>query len=110
MASKRSVLITGCSKGGLGDTLARAFNAHGLRVIATARNPSKVEHLKALGIETLILDVTSQESIQEVSTLTGGSLDILLNNSGGGYHLPLTDVSIDAARELFDLNVWAVLR
>jgi 1-acylglycerone phosphate reductase len=112
MAFKRSVLITRCSKGGLGDTLARAFNAHGLRVIATARNPSKVEHLKALGNETLTLDVTSQESIQrcvdEVSALTGGSLDILLNNSGGGYHVPLTDVSIDTARELFEVNVWAV--
>lgn len=111
--TSRSILITGCSKGGLGDSLARAFHAHGLRVIATARNPSKMEHLKALGIETLTLDVTSQESIQrcvqEVSSLTGGSLDILLNNSGAGYHLPLTDVSIDAARELFDLNVWAVL-
>jgi 1-acylglycerone phosphate reductase len=113
MASKRTVLITGCSKGGLGDTLARAFHARGLRVIATARNPSKLEHLKSLGIETLTLDVTSQDSVQrcvqEVSNLTGGSLDILLNNSGGGYHLPLMDVSIDAARELFDLNVWAVL-
>ena len=114
MASKRSVLITGCSKGGLGDALARAFHAHGLRVIATARNLSKIEHLKTLGIETLTLDVTSQESIktciQEVTNLTVGSLDILLNNSGVGYHLPLTDVSIDAAREVFDLNVWAVLR
>jgi 1-acylglycerone phosphate reductase len=113
MASKRSVLITGCSKGGLGDVLARAFHTRGLRVIATARNPSKIEHLKPLGIETLTLDVTSQESIktciQEVSNLTGGSLDILLNNSGGGCHLPLIDVSIDAAREAFDLNVWSVL-
>lgn len=93
--------------------LARAFHARGLRVIATARNLSKVEHLKALGIETLAMDVTSQNSIQRcvegVSDLTGGSLDILLNNSGAGYHLPLTDVSIDAARELFDLNVWGVL-
>ena len=113
MASERSVLITGCSEGGLGDVLAQAFHARGLRVIATARNPSKIEHLKALGIDTLTLDVTSQESIQscvkDVSRLTGGTLDILLNNSGGGYHLPLTDVSVDIARELFDLNFWAVL-
>ena len=113
MASKRSILITGCSKGGLGDVLAQTFHAHGLRVLATARNPSKMEHLKSMGIETLTLDVTSQTSIQncvkEVSELTGGSLDILLNNSGAGYGLPLIDVSVDAARELFDLNFWAVL-
>jgi len=88
MASKRTVLITGCSKGGLGDALARAFHAHGLRVIATARNLSKVEHFKAMGIETLELDVVSAESIErcvrKVSEMTGGSLDVLLNNSGGG--------------------------
>jgi hypothetical protein len=41
--------------------------------------------------------------------LTGGSLDILLNNSGSGYHLPLTDVSIGTTREVFDLNIRAVL-
>lgn len=93
--------------------LVRAFHGHGLRVIATARKPSKVAHLKALGIETLTLDVTSQTSIQRcvegASDLTGGSLDVLLKNSGGGYHLPLTDVSIDTACALFDLNVWGVL-
>jgi 1-acylglycerone phosphate reductase len=88
MASTRTVLITGCSRGGLGDALARAFHARGLRVIATARNLSKIEHFKATGIETLELDVVSAESIKrcvtKVSEMTGGSLDILLNNSGGG--------------------------
>ena len=113
MASKRGILITSCSKGGLGDVVAQAFHAHGLRVLATVRSPSKIEHLKSLGVETLTLDVTSQPSIQscikEVSELTGGSLDILLDNSGAGFSLLLTDVSINAARELFDLNFWAVL-
>jgi 1-acylglycerone phosphate reductase len=113
MSHIRSVLITGCSEGGLGDALAREFHRLGLRVFATGRNPKKVAHFESLGIETLILDVLSPDSISEcitaVAEKTGGSLDILINNSGAIYSIPLTDANIDMGRKLFDLNVWAVL-
>lgn len=112
-SSKKTVLITGCSEGGLGSALALAFHKRGLRVFATARNPSKMSHLTALGIETLTLDVLSASSISacvsSVTSLTGGSLDILVNNSGAGYTMPLSDTDIDDARQCFELNVWAVL-
>jgi 1-acylglycerone phosphate reductase len=112
MSSKRIVLITGCSQGGLGDALAQAFHATGsFRVLATARNPSKMSYLKALGIETFTLDITSAESIAscvtEISDLTGGSLDILLNNGGNAYTTPLLDADISSLRDLFDVNVVA---
>jgi NAD(P)-dependent dehydrogenase (short-subunit alcohol dehydrogenase family) len=109
----KTVLITGCSHSGLGDALAQAFHKRGLRVIATARNPAKIAHFKALGIETLLLDVLSAQSISDcvsaVSDLTGGSLDILINNSGAGHNMPLADTDIAEARKTFDLNVWALL-
>lgn len=109
---KRVVLITGCSAGGLGDALAQAFHRTGkTRVIATGRNLSRMAHFNKLGIETLHLDVLSQASIhacvQDVSAKTNGVLDVLVNNSGAGYHSPLSDVDLDRARQLFDLNVWA---
>jgi 1-acylglycerone phosphate reductase len=63
MASK-TVLITGCSKGSIGDVLAREFRRRGLRVIASARNPDKMQHFADLKIETLVLDVTSKASIE----------------------------------------------
>ena len=111
--TNRTVLITGCSEGGLGDGLARAFHKNGDRVIATARNPAKTAHLKDLGIETLVLDVVSKESIAACVTATaektGGTLDMLVNNSGCGYCMPLVDADLDEARRLFDVNVWAVL-
>lgn len=108
MASKKTVLITGCSEGGLGDVLAQEFHSRGYRVFATARNPNKMAHFHALGIETLVLDVLSQDSIkaavEQVSKLTD-KLDILVNNSGGGYSMPLIDAEISKMRDLFELNV-----
>ncbi|KAF8855236.1 NAD(P)-binding protein [Acephala macrosclerotiorum] len=110
--SKRTILITGCSDGGLGAALAVAFHEAGLHVYATARNPSKMTHLASLGIETLILDVLSDSSIAacvETITKSNGSLDILLNNAGALYNMPVTDVSIPEAKKLFDLNVWSYI-
>lgn len=84
----KTVLITGCSQGGIGDALCKEFSHQGLRVFATARNPAKIEHFQALGIETVLLDVTDtaslEKAVQTVSTATGGTLDFLVNNSGSG--------------------------
>jgi 1-acylglycerone phosphate reductase len=83
----QSVLITGAGSG-IGEALAQEFHSKGLRVFATARTLSKVQHLKEKGMETLELDVTSAESIQNaanaIQTATGGMLDFLVNNSGIG--------------------------
>lgn len=86
--AQKTVLITGCSAGGIGDALAMEFQRKGLRVFATARNLAKVEHLKALGLDILPLDVVDENSIKRavasVRKATGGTLDILVNNSGAG--------------------------
>lgn len=84
----RTVLITGCSAGGIGDALAQSFHRRGLQVFAAARDLAKVQHLKNMGMTVLRLDVVDVESIQkavvQVSETTGGSLDILVNNAGRG--------------------------
>jgi 1-acylglycerone phosphate reductase len=84
----QSVLITGASEGGIGDALAQEFHRQGLRVFATARDLSKVQHLLQKGLDVIKLDVTSATSISEaVATVekeTGGKLDYLVNNAGAG--------------------------
>lgn len=104
--SKRKVLITGCSDGSLGAALAIAFHNAGLHVYATARNPTKMSRLAALGIERLELDVTSQSSIDACASKLMG-LDILINNAGGIYRMPVVDLDISDAKGTFDLNVWS---
>jgi 1-acylglycerone phosphate reductase len=107
-SAKRTVLITGCSDGGLGAALAVCFHAKGFSVYATARNVSKMTELQEMGIKTIPLDVLSEESITAcVSQLS--SLDILINNAGTGYSMPFSDLSISDARKAFDLNVWSCL-
>ncbi len=110
---KLTILITGCSPGGMGAALAIAFHSAGHHVYATARNPSKLSPLAAQGIETLALDVTSASSIASaVSSVSsslpdGKGLNMLINNAAGSYTMPIADASLDAARELFDVNVWS---
>ncbi|KAK1751197.1 IBR finger domain protein [Echria macrotheca] len=110
---KMTALITGCSDGGLGAALALTLHAtNRWRVIATARNPAKLTACTAAGIETLSLDVVSAASIAScvtaLSQLTP-SLTCLIHNAGAGFTMPLMDVDIAAARDLFELNVWSVL-
>ncbi|KAF7523493.1 hypothetical protein G7054_g11768 [Neopestalotiopsis clavispora] len=121
---KLTVFITGCSAGGMGAALALAFHEAGHHVFATARDPSKLSELASQGIQTLTLDVTSASSIASAVEVLERSLssksasddasvsvglDILINNAGGHYTAPVSDASLDSAKTLFDLNVWAQL-
>ena len=114
MEGKKTVLITGCSPGGIGYALATQFHSKGLHVFATARNEKAVEDIKALGIEALQLEVTSPESVAEVkrhiSERTNGSLDYLVNNAGRNYTIPALDVDFDEVQATFETNVFSVMR
>lgn len=83
--SPKTVVITGCTTGGIGEALAKEFHSQGARVFATSRNVDAMPTLAAIGIETLALDVTDVNSIREAKTVieerTGSSLDILVNNA-----------------------------
>jgi len=105
---KRSVLITGCSDGGLGSALAVAFHEAGFHVYATARTISKMKRLSALGIETKELDVLSDSSIAKcVADIP--DLDILVNNAGLTMTMTSTDTPMAEAKKIFDVNLWAVV-
>ncbi|KAK3661261.1 NADPH-dependent 1-acyl dihydroxyacetone phosphate reductase [Elasticomyces elasticus] len=103
--SRRTVLITGCSDGGMGAALAKEFSSVGQHVYATARDLSKMSSLSSSNIRMLELDIQSESSITDcVKSLP--SLDILINNAGVQYTMPVVDASITEAKRLFDTNVW----
>ncbi|KAE8361157.1 hypothetical protein BDV27DRAFT_167156 [Aspergillus caelatus] len=76
--------ITGCSSG-FGRQLAIAAAQYGDKVVATSRDPSKLDDLKELGVIPTKLEVHNETEIQTVienveSTI--GPIDILINNIG----------------------------
>ena len=110
----KSVLITGCSKGGIGFALAESFQRRGFRVFASARTLSKMSPLEDLPMVTLLtIDVTSSSSIaaavKAIETETGGELHCLINNAGYLYVMPALDIDMAEAKRVFDVNLWGAL-
>lgn len=111
---KKTVLITGCSAGGIGHAMAKNFHERGLYVFATARDISKTSDLSKLDeVEILELDVTVPDSIawckEIVTKRTGGRLDVLVNNAGIETNSPLLDANMEQAKKLYEVNVWGPL-
>lgn len=116
MPSSKTVLITGCSSKGVGAGLVLAIAERGHTVFATARNPAKVpsELTNLSNVHVLTLDVTSRESVKKaveaVDKHGNGRLDVLINNAGVGYTMPLLDADIEEAKRVYDANIWGCLR
>ena len=110
-----TVLITGCSAGGIGPALVNSFQRRGYTVYATARSLKKMSDLASLpNVHLYELDVINPTSIRavvkEIEARTDGKLDVLVNNAGQQYIMPALDVDIDTAKNLFEVNYWGPLR
>lgn len=110
--TKRSpvVLVTGASSG-IGRAAASAFAARGYEVFGTSRNPQRIEPIP--GVELVALDVTDDDSVAAaVSTVVqrAGRIDILVNNAGFGVIGAAEESSAEQARQLFDTNLFGVVR
>ena len=120
--SPQTALITGCSRGGIGEALAIDLANRGFHVFAGVRTLAKApeyvspsEDGKAKGAMQLILvDVASTDSIRNMvaelkEKLPDGKLDILINNAGIGYTKPVLDADIEDIKRLYDVNFFGIL-
>ena len=112
-SQKQVVLITGCTDGGCGAALALAFHRRGpWQVIATARKVANMSSLPS-EIHKVALDITDQASIEEcvktVRELTGGRMNVLINNAGLDQLGPLFDLGTDLTqvRKIFEVNCFS---
>lgn len=107
--------VTGCSTG-FGRLLCQKLLDTGERVVATARDASSLDDLRA-GDDDLLLKATLDVSrgVQIVSAVKSalerfGSVDVLVNNAGYGYFSTQEDGDIDEIRRMFETNVFGLIR
>ncbi|GAB2937469.1 SDR family NAD(P)-dependent oxidoreductase [Nonomuraea fastidiosa] len=108
---RRTAVVTGASSG-IGEATARRLAAEGYDVVAGARRRDRLEKLAAdvPAIRPVTLDVTSQESVDE---LVAGleRCDVLVNNAGGALGLePVAEARLDDWQRMYDVNVLGTLR
>lgn len=117
----KKALITGANKS-IGFETARQLLQKGFYVYLGSRNlengTEAVEKLKAEGlseVEVVRIDVSDDESVKAARAEIGektDALDVLVNNAGilGGMQQTATGASIGAFKEVFDTNVFGVVR
>ena len=107
------VLVTGSSTG-IGKSTALEFAADDrFKVWATMRSTSKWDSPAKSNLVVAEMDVTSDESVSAVvDRIIGeeGRIDVVVNNAGYGMAGCLEVVTIEEAKDVFDVNVWGVVR
>ena len=117
----KSILITGTSSG-FGRAGALLYARLGAKVFATMRNLPRPEaeelrriaREEKLDITVLPLDVRNEAqvnaTIAQAEMLSGGALDVLVNNAGVVFGGPVEVHDMEAAQFAFDTNVFGPLR
>ena len=107
-------LVTG-SASGLGREIAEAVLASGDRLLATARDPQRLNDLvERYGkqVSTASLDV-ADEAAAKIAVAKAvdvfGRLDVLVNNAGYGDTAPFEQVSSQGFRALIETNFFGVV-
>src|SRR5579871_5126310 len=107
-------LVTG-SASGLGRNIAEAVLASGDRLLATARDPRRLDDLvKKYGdqVRTASLDVADEEAAQAAvpaAVEKFGGLDVVVNNAGYGDIAPVEQLSPERFKALIDTNFYGVV-
>lgn len=106
------VWITGASSG-IGEAVAKAFNAAGATVLVSSRRAEELERVKKAcafpdRVHVFPLDLTQASSIEDVSNEVLGKfeVDVLFNNGGISQRSLTAETSIDNDRKIFEVNYF----
>ena len=115
--SEQVVVITGASSG-IGLCTAKMAASRGARVVLAARG----EEALAKAVDTIerrggsavsvVADVANEDDarrIAEMAIASYGGIDTWVNNAGVSIYGRLSDIPLEDARRLFDVNFWGMV-
>jgi NAD(P)-dependent dehydrogenase (short-subunit alcohol dehydrogenase family) len=106
----KSVLITGCSAGGIGHAAAKELGAKGYNVFATVRSAAKAGDLASISNVTVLeMDVRDDVSVK-AALAQAGNVDVLVNNAGFEVWGPLEEMAVEDVKDQFETNVYGPFR
>jgi len=110
-------IVTG-GGGGIGEGIVRKLGEKGVKVVATGRNPAKLEKLadavgSSFALSTIAADITADDApkaIIEHAISTFGRLDIVVNNAGSFNFGPVHATTDDMLDEVLSISLRAPFR
>ncbi|WP_192978708.1 SDR family oxidoreductase [Staphylococcus equorum] len=111
-------IVTGASSG-IGASIAQVLSSHGVKVVLSGRNESRLndtaQRIQKAGnadVETLAVDITDKQDVERlVQTAKDiyGRVDILINSAGQMLSSAITDGDVEAWDAMIDVNVKGTL-
>ncbi|HTY74504.1 MAG TPA: SDR family oxidoreductase [Candidatus Nanoarchaeia archaeon] len=110
---EKVAIITGASSG-IGLATAKLLSSKGAKLALVARSKARLEKLSSELPNTFALpaDLSKVEAVQKAVKAAFehfGRVDILVNDAGRGYDVPVANTDIGVFRYIFDLDVVAPL-
>ncbi|MFE7929825.1 SDR family NAD(P)-dependent oxidoreductase [Streptomyces sp. NPDC057456] len=114
----KTAVVTGASAG-LGAAYAQRLADRGYDLLLVARNAARLETLASdirsrtgRAVDVVAADLTdaAQISVVEERLRTDESIEVLINNAGGGLFTPLATSDAAASEALINLNVTSLTR
>jgi len=105
------VLVTGASEG-IGAECARLCAERGAKVALVARTEARLRSVARpddLVLAADLADPAQRATLIERVTAAFGRIDILINNAGVGLYQPSYEAEMDAARRMFEVNLFAAV-
>lgn len=113
----KTALITGGSKG-IGYGVAEVLIKEGIKVAVTSRSQAAADEAagvlnsivpdSAIGIESDVRNMESQQAAVDKVVETWGQLDYYIANAGVGHFAPLEELSAEQWNETIDINLTGV--
>ncbi|SIN74754.1 SDR family NAD(P)-dependent oxidoreductase [Halodesulfovibrio marinisediminis] len=116
MQHVQTIWLTGATSG-IGEALVTKFIAEGKRVALTARNAQKLsEMISQFNAEGKLMyvaaDVRNEDALRGAYELVRekwGVPDLVMANAGTHINMPASQISIEACRQLFEINLYGAV-